>query len=130
MVKIPIKSVTMDSDFVASSDEVQSDDASSVDSIANVVEVLSMDLDEEKRLGYLCRLASGEEEVFDRSDLMDGGQMQNKVLRFERMNPPPWDIICEHCGGEGCEECLCDECDRPCRHIAGVNYGCIKHPVV
>ena len=52
------------------------------------------------------------------------------VLQFERHHPPPWDEQCMICGGEGCEECECEECDLPCRHINGVNYGCRKHPVI
>ena len=35
-----------------------------------------------------------------------------------------------HCECEGCEECICDECGRKCRHIKGLNYGCELHPVV
>lgn len=108
--------------------ECESND--SVDSVS-IEEVLEMVLpdDAPNKLHYLCRNDDGEE-IYDRSDLMDGGRMQRLVLQFERQNPPPWDPVCTHCDGEGCEECICDVCDRPCRHIGGVNYGCVKHPVV
>ena len=52
------------------------------------------------------------------------------VLQFERRHPPPWDKMCFYCEGEGCEECICDMCNRKCRHLEGVNYGCVQHPVV
>jgi hypothetical protein len=103
-------------------------DAGSNDSFC-VVEVLEMMMLED-RLHYKCFTADGVEEVFDRSDLMDGAEQQRLVLQFERRHPPPWDEECSFCGGEGCEECVCDECERPCRHINGINYGCCRHPVV
>ena len=81
-------------------------------------------------LHYLCRKEDGSEEVYDRSDLIDGAEIQRKVLAFERRHPPPWDTVCMYCENEGCEECICDICDRRCRHIGGVNYGCSRHPVV
>lgn len=111
-----------------SSDECESD-CESVDSVV-VEEVLEMVFEEDKRLCYRVRTATDEELVMDRSDLMDGAKSQKLTLAFERRCPPPWDVICQHCEGEGCEECICDECDRPCRHIDGVNYGCPYHPVV
>tara|TARA_Y100001963_G_scaffold120836_1_gene168976 strand:- start:400 stop:729 length:330 start_codon:yes stop_codon:yes gene_type:complete len=98
----------------------------SADSVC-ACEVLQMVL--EDRLCYLCKTTDGTEEIFDRSDLMDGGDQQRLVFQFERRNPPPWDEVCRYCEGEGCEECICD-CERACRHINGVNYGCPKHPVV
>lgn len=111
-------------------DDLSDDDYESVDSFT-IDEVLEMILPEDApaQLHYLCR-SGNIEEVYDRSDLMDGGEHQRLVLRFERMFPPPWDQVCTHCDGEGCEECICDTCDRPCRHISGVNYGCCRHPVV
>ena len=115
-----------------SDEELESDDNDSVDSFC-VVEVLQMVLDDEDmhaRLCYLCRTEQGVEEIFDRSDLMDDGEQQKLVLAFERRNPPPWDVVCIYCGGDGCEECVCDTCERPCQHINGINYGCCKHPVV
>ena len=38
------------------------------------------------------------------------GAEQMMVLQFELRHPPPWDDICSHCDGEGCEECICDIC--------------------
>ena len=106
------------------------DDACSVDSV-EVDEVLEMcDLDEYETLHYLCHTTTGKREIFDRSDLMDGGTQQRLVLAFERRHPPPWDPVCTFCDGDGCEECVCEECERPMRHINGVNYGCEKHPVI
>ena len=110
----------------------ESSDESSVDSIA-IEEVLEMWGDPwTDGLMYLCRTSDESEEVYDRSDLMDGGKHQKLVIRFERNNPPPWDDECQFCGEGGCEECQCQEvnCDRPCRMINGTNYGCVCHPVV
>ena len=106
-------------------------DNGSVDSFC-IDEVLEMVLEDTPgaRLCYLCRTTDDVEEVFDRSDLMDGGEQQRLVLQFERRHLPPWDLVCTYCEGEGCEECECDVCCKPCRHINGVNYGCVKHPVV
>lgn len=104
------------------------DDTCSQDSVT-IEEVLEMMIEEEK-LYYLCLTSDGAEEVFDRSDLMDGSTQQKLVLQFERKNPPPWDPVCTWCEGAGCEECECPECDRACRHLNGLNYGCPKHPVV
>ena len=94
-----------------------------------IVEVLEMHL-EGDQLNYLCKTTEDTEEIFDRSDLMDGANQQKLVLAFERKHPPPWDEVCMYCGGEDCEECVCEECERPCRHINGVNYGCTRHPVI
>jgi len=109
-------------------ESLSDDDAVSVDSVT-IDEVLSMSI-EEDRLIYLCHTLDDTEDYFDRSDLMDESKQQKLVLAFELQNPPPWDVICSYCGGEGCEECVCDECERPCRHINGINYGCVRHPVV
>ena len=109
-------------------ESLSEDDSASVDSVT-IDEVLSMTL-EEDRLIYFCHTEEDTEDYFDRSDLMDGAKQQKLVLAFERQNPPPWDIICSFCGGDDCEECVCDECERPCRHINGLNYGCVRHPVV
>ena len=110
------------------SDEELESECGSVDSIC-VEEVLEMDLDDDGHLAYLCRTNNGDE-VIDRSDLMDGAKHQQLVMTFERRHPPPWDDVCTFCAGEGCEECICEECERPCRHIKGINYGCCKHPVI
>ena len=93
-----------------------------------VLEILEMVLEDEY-LFYRCRTDGGEE-VVDRSDLIDGSARQRMLRQFERANPPPWDDECTHCEGVGCEECICDECGRKCRHIKGLNYGCELHPVV
>jgi hypothetical protein len=124
-----------------SSDECGSE-CGSEDSIS-IEDVLEMagDPREDGMLFYLCRTSDNTEEIFDRSDLMDGGKHQKLVLRFERKQPPPWDVMCTICGRcpgqtaedcEVCEECECQEygCELMCRHISGVNYGCIKHPVI
>ena len=104
------------------------DDQLSVDSFT-VTEVIEMVLEDDK-LQYLCRTAHDEEEIIDRSDLMDDGPHQRLVMLYERRHPPPWDDVCSFCDGEGCPECICEECERICRHINGVNYGCVKHPVI
>ena len=46
-------------------------------------------------LAYICETSDGDEEVYDRSDLMDGGRIQKLVRAYERKNPPPW----QPCGG-------------------------------
>ncbi|MAH41467.1 MAG: hypothetical protein CMO41_04390 [Verrucomicrobiales bacterium] len=113
-------------------ESLESDGAASDDSFC-IAEVLEMVLDEDDsnaRLCYLCRTTDDVEEIFDRSDLMDGGLQQQLVLRYEKLHPPPWDEVCSYCDGEGCEECECEECDNRMRHINGINYGCCKHPVI
>ena len=104
------------------------DDCNSVDSI-HIDRVLEWAVEEE-RLVLRCENSDGVDEWYDRSDLMDGGKHQKLVLSFERKNPPPWDADCPNCEGEGCEECECPDCERTCRFIHGVNYGCSHHPVV
>ena len=114
---------------MSESEDLSSDaDLQSNDSV-DVEEVLTFCVDD-GHLSYVCRTSEQTEEVFDRSDLMDGARIQQLVLKFERKYPPPWDAVCQYCEGEGCEECVCDECARPCRHILGINYGCIAHPVI
>jgi len=85
---------------------------------------------EDDRLCYVCVLDDGSEETLDRSDLMDGGMQQKLVLQHEKRHPPPWDLLCSFCDGDGCEECECPDCERPCRFLRGVNYGCARHPVI
>ena len=113
------------------SDMSDSEDESSADSVS-IIEVLELVQPEAdpNYLHYLCKTSDNTEEIYDRSDLMDGSEQQKLVLAFERRHPPPWDEVCSFCDGEGCEECICETCERPCRHIGGVNYGCCKHPVV
>ena len=113
-----------------SCDTEDDSDEESTDSI-DVNVILEQQL-EGDTLMYLCKQAGGEKAVFDRSDLMDGAKHQRLVMDFEKRHPPPWDAVCSFCGGEddGCDECVCDECGQPMRHILGVNYGCVRHPVV
>ncbi len=111
----------------------ESDDLEEMDMLSNdsvdVADVLDM-IDEDGHLSYVCRTSDNTEEVFDRSDLMDGGPIQRLVLAYERRFPPQWDPVCTYCDGEGCGECICEECERECRHVNGINYGCVLHPVV
>ena len=109
-------------------EELESDDSCSVDSI-NITTVKERVIDDE-RICYLCGNERGGDEVYDRSDLMDGGRQQRLVLTFERKRPPTWDLMCPFCDDEGCEECECPDCERTCRFFKGVNYGCEVHPVV
>ena len=109
-------------------DEDLDSDCYSEESV-EIEDVLSWAVDDSV-LSYTCRTTDGTIETFDRSDLMDCGKQQALVMAFERKCPPPWDEVCTWCDGDGCEECICDECERPMRHINGVNYGCVKHPVV
>ena len=85
-------------------------------------------------LCYLCRTSSGSKVIVDRSDMIDGAKRQRLLRNFEHYNPPQWDEVCSYCGAregdEGCEECVCEECGERMRHINGINYGCVKHPVV
>ena len=111
-----------------SSEDDISTETCSLDSV-HVDEVISMELRENK-LFYLCRTSDDTQEYMDRSDLMDMGPHQSLILKYEREHPPPWDEVAMFCDGEKCEECVCDICNRKCRHINGVNYGCTQHPVV
>jgi hypothetical protein len=112
-----------------SDEDLDTEDALSEDEeIDEVLEMVRPD-DTPNHLHYLCRVGA-HTELFDRSDLIDGGHHQELVMAFERAHPPPWDTVCSYCDGEGCEECICDLCERRCRHIGGVNYGCMRHPVV
>lgn len=109
-------------------EELGEEDARSDDSYT-VVAVKRWVL-EEGRLVYECELDDGSTETVDRSDLMDGGAQQRLVLAHERRCPPPWDPCCPCCDGDGCEECECPDCERQCRFLQGVNYGCSRHPVI
>jgi hypothetical protein len=114
-----------DSDADAELSEEEEVSAESVD--INAVERWILEGNE---LLYECRDLAGTHVIVERAELVDGGKRWRLLCDCERNNPPPWDETCMHCGGEGCEECECEECDRPMRHINGVNYGCEKHPVV
>ena len=94
-----------------------------------VHKVMSSTVTDDGDLMYECATGDGLE-WFDRSDLMDDGPKQRLVMEYERKNPPTWDLECTLCDGEGCEECICSECERPCRHIKGIHYGCELHPVI
>lgn len=109
-------------------ESLSEDEAMSTDSYT-IVEIKRWGL-EDGRLCYVCVLDDGSEETIDRSDLMDGGSQQKMVLQIERRDPPPWDPDCPSCDGEGCEECECPDCERPCRFLQGINYGCPRHPVI
>ena len=88
------------------------------------------------RLCYLVEYAAGEQEWVDRSDAWDFESNTRKIVQYDLKNPVAWDTVCNFCNtefisrDEGCEECRCAECDRTCRHLLGVNYGCVKHPVI
>jgi|TARA_B110000046_G_scaffold60410_1_gene67802 hypothetical protein len=110
------------------SDEPISEDEIDVVSVEDVL--VEWDGEEFLGLSYVCKATDGRFETHDRSDLMDSGPIQRLVLAYERKHPPPWDSRCIWCEGEGCEECECSECDRKCRMISGVNFGCPAHPVI
>jgi hypothetical protein len=110
-------------------EDLGEEDARSDDSYI-VTKVNRWQIDDEKRLVYECEMDDGSTEVLDRSDLMDGGPTQRMVLQIEKRVPPPWDPLCPYCDEEGCEECQCPDCERECRFLHGVNYGCPHHPVV
>jgi hypothetical protein len=116
-----------------SSDECSSDEAMSTDS----VEVVSVErrVEDPDGLCYEVTDEKAERYIMSRSDLMDGGRNQLMILRYERRNPPTWDLACPVCyatldSDDGCEECWCPDCDDKCRFLSAVNYGCCKHPVV
>ena len=81
-------------------EDLDSEDARS-DASVEITAVIEAVIDE--GLCYRCMTSEGEE-IFDRSDLMDGGKQQKLVLAFEKRNPPKWDDVCPVCGGEGCED--------------------------
>jgi len=92
-------------------------------------------------LEYLCHYADGSSDWEDRSDIWDFGRITAMIEQYDAAHPIGWDTLCQHCGVElnphrafkhrnGCEECTCSECDRACRHLEGINYGCKRHPVI
>lgn len=87
-------------------------------------------------LEYFVRYDDGFEEWVDRSDVWDYSSNTMKIVTYDKANPIDWDEECQYCltpftqRGGGCEECRCPECDRVCCHLEGVNYGCVKHPVI
>lgn len=87
-------------------------------------------------LQYFVRYSDGEEAWVDRSDVWDFQTNTMKIVGYDKRHPVGWDTECQFCGtpfaqrGGGCEECRCDECGKPCCHLEGVNYGCVKHPVI
>lgn len=92
----------------------------------------------EGKLEYLVQYEDNEDEFewVDRSDLWDYATVSRMICEYDVTNPIRWDTTCQFCGSEfnqlddGCEECRCDECERPVRHLKGVNYGCRVHPVI
>ena len=91
--------------------------------------------EEDDRMCYVCRTSTGDRVVVDRSEMVDGAKRQRLLRDFERSNPPTWDAVCSYCGQKsdeegGCDECVCEECGERMRHVNGINYGCVKHPVV
>ena len=94
------------------------------------IDILERDV-EDGHIFYRCLTSSVDsDDWFDRSDLMDAGAQQAMVLKYEKRHPPDWGPCPVCCGDIGCDECMCDQCERECRFIDGVNYGCEKHPVI
>ena len=117
-------------------EELGEDDSGSEDSEdLRISSVLDRSI-EDGQISYQVQLTNGEVEWYDRSDLYDFGPNTMFMKEYDKQHPLTWDRECQFCGAdfrlrsEGCEECRCDECSAPCRHINGVNYGCIKHPVI
>lgn len=111
-------------------EELSDGESARSDESIHITRVLGLVVDEEDmRLCYRCVNSDGCDEIYDRSDLMDGSKHQKLVLDYERRHPPNWDLMCPHCD-DGCEECECPDCERQCRFFKGVNYGCKVHPVV
>ena len=115
----------------SSDDEVGTED----ESFDEIPVAINDRRNEAGNLEYEIRYDNGECEWLDRSDLWDFGPMSKMVIEYDAQDPIEWDTVCAHCGSEfnskmGCEECMCAECDRSCRHLQGVNYGCVKHPVL
>ena len=100
-----------------------------------VAKVLSR-RDVEGVLEYYVRYTDGQELWVDRSDIWDDGVNSTMITSYDKKYPIKWDLDCSMCGSmfadknDGCEECRCDVCDKPCRHLKGINYGCVKHPVI
>ena len=109
-------------------EELSTEDDEMSEESFEVLEILEMVL-EDDLLSYSCRTDAGVQ-VVERAELCDGGTRWRMLRQFERAHPPPWDDACVYCDGEGCGECVCEECGRACQHIAGLNYGCPLHPVV
>ena len=114
----------------------ESDLESEDESVDEEVESVLDRYNDDGTLEYLVRYKGGSTlEWVDRSDLWDFGAASRMINDYDKSHPIAWDTVCQHClspfnSEEGCEECQCDECDRPCRHLNGVNYGCVKHPVI
>lgn len=114
------------------SEEDENDSESEDLSVAVVLDRVA----EDGQLLYQVQLKSGAVDWFDRSDLYDFGPNTMYMKEWDKTHPIEWDTECAFCGvdfrlkSEGCEECRCDECGAPCRHLQSVNYGCAKHPVI
>ena len=94
-----------------------------------VVEVIEHTL-VENYLHYLVIDSDGAEHLLDRSELCDCGPRWKLLKAYEKSHTLPWDEYCELCDDEGCEECICFDCERPTNRINQINYGCPLHPVV
>lgn len=111
-------------------------EASSVDCKIN--DILNRTITEDGYIEYEITIVNSQSppEWFDRSDLWDDGVNTRKMEAYDKKFPIAWDTTCQHCGDpfqrshDGCEECRCDECGLPTRHLNGVNYGCKNHPVI
>lgn len=123
---------------IDSSDDVNDDSGPSEPDEDVITEIFDRD-DEEGSLIYLISLRGSLEKVwFSRSDLWDEGTNTDKIEQYDFRHPVDWDDTCYYCelvfGGPeqsgGCEECRCETCDAECRHYKGVNYGCVRHPVI
>ena len=113
-------------------DDGQSDSESQDDYFESVISRRDVD----GVLEYFVRYSDGEEAWVDRSDVWDFQTNTLKIVTYDKAHPIAWDVECKYCQtpfsqrDDGCEECRCDECERPCCHLKGVNYGCVKHPVI
>lgn len=123
----------------ASEDELDSQDEqleSEDEPSERIQTVLSRRIVDGGYLEYLVRFDDGSEDWYNRSDLWDFGQNSAKLTQYDKLRPVDWDIVCEDCGdpfdrsAEGCENCRCPDCEAPCRVLAGVSYGCPRHPVL
>jgi hypothetical protein len=128
---------TPDSSEHAGDIEELDDELSSYDSeFEDTFERVLSRREEDGRLEYWVRFANGDEEWMDRSDLWDWQTNTLKIVAYDKAHPIAWDEDCQFCltpfsqRGGGCEECRCPECKRACCHLQGVNYGCVKHPVI
>lgn len=92
-------------------------------------------------LKYKVEYADSLQSWIDRSDAWDFATNTAKIVAYDRAHPISWDEECLFCATPfsgpmstnpqfGCDECVCPECNRRCCHLLGINYGCIRHPVI